>query len=201
MDETTPHMHLNFIPITEGRLCAKELCNRKLSQLQTEVWKKVGEKYGLDRGKPNSQAVHIDTAEYKAKKIVEDAKRRGAEIDEQTERKQAELTELTQAVEQATDKPIPKKKKDVEKEITALRTKTAMQEQEIKIRGRDQSDLFKQLQEAKKADSRKETAYKVVVDMMSAYPDEFDELLKKSRDKKAGINHTPVRKNNSGWSK
>ncbi len=76
-----------------------------------------------------------------------------------------------------------------------------MQEQEIKIRGRDQSDLFKQLQEAKKTDSRQETAYKVVVDMMSAYPDEFDELLKKSRDKKAGINHTPVRKNNSGWSK
>lgn len=33
----------------------------------------------------------------------------------------AELTELTQAVEKATDKPIPKKKKDVEKEITALR--------------------------------------------------------------------------------
>ena len=201
MDETTPHMHLNFIPITEGRLCAKELCNRKLSQLQTEVWKKVGEKYGLNRGKPNSQAVHLDTAEYKAKKIVEAAKQRSAEIDEQTERKQAELTELTQAVEKATDKPIPKKKKDVEKEITALRTKTAMQEQEIKIRGRDQSDLFKQLQEAKKTDSRKETAYKVVVDMMSAYPDEFDELLKKSRDKKAGISHTPVRKNNSDWSK
>ena len=121
MDETTPHMHLNFIPITEGRLCAKELCNRKLSQLQTEVWKKVGEKYGLDRGKPNSQAVHLDTAEYKAKKIVETAKQRGSEIDEQTERKQAELTELTQAVEKATDKPIPKKKKDVEKEIIALR--------------------------------------------------------------------------------
>ena len=201
MDETTPHMHLNFIPITEGRLCAKELCNRKLSQLQTEVWKKVGEKYGLNRGKPNSQAVHLDTAEYKAKKIVEAAKQRSAEIDEQTERKQAELTELTQAVEKATDKPIPKKKKGVEKEITALRTKTAMQEQEIKIRGRDQSDLFKQLQEAKKTDSRKETAYKVVVDMMSAYPDEFDELLKKSRDKKASISHTPVRKNKSDWSK
>lgn len=39
MDETTLHMHLNFIPITESRLCAKELCNRKLAQSQTEVWK------------------------------------------------------------------------------------------------------------------------------------------------------------------
>ena len=94
-------MHLNFIPITESRLCAKELCNRKLAQLQTEVWKKVGEKYGLDRGKPNSQAVHLDTAEYKAKKIVEAAEQRGAEIDEQTERKQSELTKLTQAVQRS----------------------------------------------------------------------------------------------------
>lgn len=201
MDETTPHMHLNFIPITEGRLCAKELCNRKLAQLQTEVWKKVGEKYGLDRGKPNSQAVHIDTAEYKAKKIVEDAKRRGAEVDEQTERKQAELTELTQSVEKATDKPIPKKKKDVEKEITALRAKTAMQEQENKIRGRDQEELFKKLQETTRRNNGEDTAFKMVTDMMSAYPDEFDKLLKKSRNKKAGISHTPARKNNSDWSK
>lgn len=201
MDETTPHMHLNFIPIINGRLCAKELCNRKLSQLQTEVWKKVGEKYGLDRGKPNSQAVHIDTAKYKANKIIEAAKQRSAEIDEKTERKQTELAELTQAVEQATDKPIPKKKKEFEKEITALRAKTALQEHEIQIRGRDQEELFKQLQEAKSSDSRKETAFNIVKDMISAYPDEFDALLKKSRDKKAGISHTPIRKNNNGWSK
>lgn len=107
----------------QRRSCAEliPILNKKLSQLQTEIWKKVGEKYELDRGKPNSQAVHLDTAEYKAKKIVEAAEQRGTEIDEQTERKQAELTELTQAVEKATDKPIPKKKKDVEKEIIALR--------------------------------------------------------------------------------
>ena len=155
MDETTSHMHLNFIPIINGRLCAKELCNRKLSQLQTEIWKDVGEKYGLDRGKPNSRAVHIDTAEYKANKIIEAAEQRSAEIDEQSERKQTELTELTQAVEQATDKPIPKKKNEIEKEITALRAKTVMQEREIQIRGRDQEELFKQLQETKTSDSRK----------------------------------------------
>ena len=107
----------------QRRSCAEliPILNRKLAQLQTEIWKKVGEKYGLDRGKPNSQAVHLDTAEYKTKKIVGAAEQRGAEIDEQSERKQAELTELTQSVEQAADKPIPKKKKDVEKEITALR--------------------------------------------------------------------------------
>jgi len=83
----------------------------------------------------------------------------------------------------------------------ALRTKNEQLQREIKIRSQDQSDLFKQLQEATQVNRRKDTAYRIVVDMMSAYPDEFDELLKKSRDKKAGISHTPVRKNNSGWSK
>lgn len=64
MDETTPHLHLNLIPITYGKLCAKDLFDGKLSALQTEIWKAVGVRYGLDRGNPNSQAVHIDTAEY-----------------------------------------------------------------------------------------------------------------------------------------
>ena len=30
-DETTPHLHLGIIPMTpDGRLCAKEVCNRKI---------------------------------------------------------------------------------------------------------------------------------------------------------------------------
>lgn len=198
VDETTPHLHLNIVPIVNGKLCSKDLYDKKkLSILQTQFHEAVGKKYGLQRGKEGSTAKHLSTAELKAKTIIEAAEKRGNEIVEQ---KQAELNELTQAVMQATDKPIPKKKKDVEKEITALRAKTAMQEREIQIRGRDQADLFKQLQEAKSADGRKETAYRIVTDMMSAYPNEFDELLKKSRNKKAGTT-TPIRKNNNGWSK
>jgi hypothetical protein len=69
MDETNPHLHLNLIPITHGKLCAKDLFDGKLVALQTEFWKEVGERYGLDRGKPNSQTEHLDTAEYKAKKL------------------------------------------------------------------------------------------------------------------------------------
>ena len=38
MDESTPHMHLNLVPITpDGRLCSKDLFDKsKLQQLQTD---------------------------------------------------------------------------------------------------------------------------------------------------------------------
>ncbi len=205
LDETTPHLHLNIVPVNDGRLSSKSLFDRqKLAQLQTELWEQVGEKYGLKRGKYGSAAKHISTAEHRAKKIVEEAERRGAEIDWQTEKKKTELADLTQtldAVTEAANKPLPKKKKDIESEIKDLRIKNTMQERELQIRERDQHDLYEQLQEAKSTESRKETAYKIVTDMMFAYPDEFDALLKKSRDKKAGVGQSSFRKNNGSWSK
>ena len=73
-DETTPHLHLNLIPVKDGRLCAKDLLNRnELSKLQTDFYEQVGKRWGLQRGKEGSQAKHLSTAEYKAKKIIEEA--------------------------------------------------------------------------------------------------------------------------------
>ena len=73
MDETTPHLHLNLIPIADGRLCAKQLFNRKeLQNLQTDFHSVVGKKWNLQRGKEGSQAKHFDTAAYKLKKMKEE---------------------------------------------------------------------------------------------------------------------------------
>ncbi len=199
VDETTPHLHLNFVPINDGRLSSKSLFDRqKLAELQTELWEQVGKKYGLQRGKENSQATHITAAEHKAKVIVQSAEQKRDEIDKQSEQKQAELDGLTQTVEavtQATGKPIPKKKKDIEKEIAELRTKTALQEREIAVRSKDQEYLFKQLQEATRRNNCANTALSMVTDMMSAYPEEFNTLLQKSRAKKLP---TPFKSNHSG---
>ena len=72
MDETTPHMHLNFIPVNQGRLSSKSLFDRqKLAELQTELHESIGKKWGLQRGKEGSQTKHLSTAEFKAKKIIE----------------------------------------------------------------------------------------------------------------------------------
>ncbi len=92
MDETTPHLHLNLIPIADGRLCAKTLFDRKeLQSLQTNLYEAVGMKWNLQRGKEGSQAKHLSTAEYKTKKIVEQARGEAsgilAEADQKAERK------------------------------------------------------------------------------------------------------------------
>ena len=75
LDETTPHMHLNLMPITSnGRLCSKQLFDKpQLQKLQTDFYEEVGKKYGLQRGKEGSQRKHLSTAEFKAKKIIEQA--------------------------------------------------------------------------------------------------------------------------------
>ena len=74
-DETTPHMHLNLMPITkDGRLCSKQLFDKpQLQQLQTDFYEAVGKRWGLQRGKEGSQKKHLSTAEFKAKKIIEQA--------------------------------------------------------------------------------------------------------------------------------
>ena len=73
LDETTPHMHLNLIPIANGRLCAKQLFDRKeLQNLQTDFHAVVGKKWNLQRGKEGSQAKHLDTAAFKLKKMKEE---------------------------------------------------------------------------------------------------------------------------------
>lgn len=194
MDETNPHMHLNLIPVLDGRLCSKQLFDRKaLRALQSDFHSVVGMKWGLKRGEIGSTAEHLDTATFKLMKMKEEAvatvlqqSEAQAVIDEakkvKTELEPAK--QLLEDYEKAKSEKIPFSGKKKEEQIIALRTKNEQLKREIEIRGRDQSDLFKQLQEAKKTDSRKETAYKIVTDMMSAYPDEFNTLLQKSRAKK-----------------
>jgi len=67
MDETTPHMHLGLVPVTDdGRLSAKSIFNRtELKSLQTDFAKDVGEKYGLIRGEENSTREHLTEQKFK----------------------------------------------------------------------------------------------------------------------------------------
>lgn len=65
LDEKTPHMHLELVPISKGRLCAKELFNHKLEQLQDQVHEQVFSKYNLERGDSRKKAKHISTLSYK----------------------------------------------------------------------------------------------------------------------------------------
>ena len=209
MDETTPHLHLNLIPIAGGRLCAKKLFDRKaLTALQTDLHREVGAKWNLQRGKEGSQAKHLDTAEFKAKKIVEQAHGQAkniiAEADHNAERKvkiaQIHADGIVSQAEQTAEKTKQQAQEyldgivqSIEEELSALRTENAALRQSKAIADRDRSDLFEQLQKAERRAKGKEQAFGMVSDMIAAYPDEFDALLNKSRAKKA----TPYYKGNS----
>ena len=189
VDETTPHLHLNFVPINDGRLSSKSLFDRqKLAELQTELWEQVGKKYGLQRGKENSQATHITAAEHKAKVIVQSAEQKRDEIDRQTEQKQAELDGLTQTVEavtQATGKPIPKKKKQAADEITALRARNAALEEEVKRTNKDRTDLFKSYTAEKRRADGYEKTVREVEEIKAVLPDGYTKLQQDVQDEKA----------------
>lgn len=75
MDEQTPHMHFNFVPVTEdGRLSAKTVLTRQnLIEQQTAFHEQVGASYGLQRGVPGGKKRHLETQEYKAEKAAQKA--------------------------------------------------------------------------------------------------------------------------------
>ena len=53
MDKDTPHMHLDFVPLTaDGRLSAKSVLGgrKEMQQLQDDFFEQVGKKFGLERG-------------------------------------------------------------------------------------------------------------------------------------------------------
>lgn len=201
MDETTPHLHLNLIPIVDNKLSAKQLFTRtSLRELQTDFHEKVGKKWDLERGKEGSQAKHIDTAEFKAKTIIERAEARAKTTKANAEREASEyLSGIREKVEGQANKPTPRKRKDAEQEIVSLRTQNAANEELLKIKTADADDLYRQLQEAKRKDDARDKAFTMVTDMMTAFPDEFDALLAKARQKKNSGNYRPfVKSNHSG---
>lgn len=74
-DERTPHMHFNFVPVTEdGRLSAKSILTRQsLIDQQDKFFEEVGKNYNLERGIKGGKKKHLEVAEYKAHSIIQEA--------------------------------------------------------------------------------------------------------------------------------
>lgn len=117
MDETTPHMHLYLVPITQdNRLCCKEIFDKRgLAALHDEFYREVGEAYGLERGEgaeKGKRREHFDTQEFKSYT---------AAIEKQRER----LVEARQTLSemQGSVNTLRQSKDGLEREITALTAK------------------------------------------------------------------------------
>lgn len=174
MDETTPHLHLNIVPITNGKLCSKDLFDRtKLSILQTELYDKVGKKWELQRGKEGSQATHLSTAEYKAKKIIEGAEAKATEIEEYKEAlKQAEQGEFSWS------------KGGLKKQIIAERMRNSELEKELKSSHKDQTEVYELYQKEKRLNEEDRRSQQLLEAMRQTNPELYRELLRQTTEKK-----------------
>lgn len=170
LDESTPHLHFNLMPVTNGRLCAKELFDRTaLRDLQTDFYEAVGKKYGLERGKEGSAAKHLDTVAYKTKKMTEaaEAKIREAQVAAKP------VKELLESYESAKSEKIPFSGKRKETEIIALRTKNGELQRKNDILAKDNGDLYAELKKQEKTATTNEGAVKLLKTLLEYAPEEF----------------------------
>ena len=173
LDESTPHLHFNLMPVTGGRLCAKELFDRSaLRELQTDFYEVVGKKYGLMRGKDGSTAKHLDTVAFKAKKMTEAAEEKIREAEE-TQTAAKPVKELLESYESARSEKIPFSGKKKETEIIALRMKNSELEKQNNVLAKDNGDLYDELKRKEKTATVNEGAVKLLEKLLEYAPEEL----------------------------
>jgi hypothetical protein len=171
MDETTPHLHIGVMPITQdGRLSAKAIFTKtEMKAIQTEFARDVGEKYGLERGVEGSERTHLSEARFKEQKALEMANEHGAiaqELQIIAEDCKQELSEATRSLETVKQEPstMQDRKDTLQGEIerleaidkqTKVRVHEALEKQKPVL-----LDLQKRISEAKSELSVIETAVK-----------------------------------------
>lgn len=83
-DEKTPHMHVNFVPVTgDGRLSARDLFSpAKLRKLQDDYNRTCRENgYDLERGELHSKKEHLSVDEFKVQTRYDELKGKQAELE------------------------------------------------------------------------------------------------------------------------
>lgn len=171
MDETTPHLHIGVMPITQdGRLSAKAIFTKtEMKAIQTEFARNVGEKYGLERGVEGSERTHLSEARFKEQKALEMANEHGAiaqELQIIAEDCKQELSEATRSLETVKQElsAMQDRKDTLQGEIerleaidkqTKVRVHEALEKQKPVL-----LDLQKRISEAKSELSVVETAVK-----------------------------------------
>ena len=173
LDESTPHLHFNLMPVTGGRLCAKELFDRSaLRELQTDFYEVVGKKYDLKRGKEGSTTKHLDTVAFKTKKMTEAAEAKIREAKKaQTAAKP--VKELLESYESAKSEKIPFSGKKKETEIIALRMKNSELEKQNNVLAKDNGDLYSELKRKEKTVTVNEGAVKLLEKLLEYAPEEL----------------------------
>ena len=231
MDETTPHLHLNLMPILEDRPCAKKLFDRKaLTALQTDLYKEIGRHWGLERGQEGSKAQHLDTVEFKLKKMQEaavTAQRQADAAEERTalaeqnasiaEQRQAHAEERTadlfkqeclerdvsplQVTAEALREYAQGTRKPNKKDVPALAAELARTKTELQYSTKDQHGLFQELQQAERKNAELQRSADLLREIRRHAPEKLDEAIEAVNKRKAAKRASPFQSSNDQWSK
>ena len=179
-------------------------CPAKLRELQTELHEQVGKKFHLERGKINSQAEHLSSAEFKAKKIVEQAEsenkrltKENSEARKQYDQTQQEIQKATRerdeivakrnaeadyshALEEAKSGAVSHGKKEMKDQVIALIAENKRLEEENARLARDNGDLFQQLRKASVTEKKAEVAKNAMLAVRRHEPEAFARTFFKS---------------------
>lgn len=225
LDETTPHMHLNLMPVLDGRLCAKQLFDRKeLRSIQTDLHNDVGKHWNLERGKEGSTAEHLDTVEFKLKKMKEAATKAERQADE-AENRQVHAEEATQALEEKqkqlqqdtaplqaaaevlqeySDGKRKLNKRDlpvIAAEAAKLKAENGQLEQQLEMSRRDQHDVFTLYQKSEQLNRQLKGDADTLRTLREHAPDKLKEALAAAEQRKTAKHSTPFKGSESKWSK
>ena len=225
LDETTPHMHLNLMPELDGRLCAKQLFDRKeLRSIQTDLHNDVGKHWNLERGKEGSTAEHLDTVEFKLKKMKEAATKAERQADE-AENRQVHAEEATQALEEKqkqlqqdtaplqaaaevlqeySDGKRKLNKRDlpvIAAEAAKLKAENGQLEQQLEMSRRDQHDVFTLYQKSEQLNRQLKGDADTLRTLREHAPDKLKEALAAAEQCKTAKHSSPFKGSGNKWSK
>ena len=199
-DETTPHLHINFVPITpDNRLSAKYYFDGKLAELQTAVYEEVGKKWNLSRGKVGSAAKHVDPKTYHkvVRQATADARAENEDLKEanatareyldrtirQTEQARTERdkiiaerdkeTDYSQALEEAKNGDVAHGKRGLKEQVIALTIENKRLESENARLAKDNGDLFKECQKAKGFERKAQVAKNAMLAVRQHEPEAY----------------------------
>ena len=191
-DETTPHLHAVFMPLTDdGRLNYKDFINTKydLIKLQNKYHEKMREYFpNLERGKPSKETKkkHLSVEDFKLKQLEKDLQKlqkekKETEIQIQNVEKQIKdfyaVKTIVENIEErkALFSDTYKLKKDELTELTALATTSEKNRDENKVLRKEKIELEEDLKSTQKEYRKYYTKSKE----LQTFKDKFEDYSKR----------------------
>lgn len=177
MDEKTPHMHFNFVPVTaDGRLSAKSLFTAKSLREQHDLfYKDIGKRYGLDRGQEGGSKKHLDVLDYKIKTKADELDQLAQTtvvLQKKEERLRKELDSLQTVFKNAADIHALRPKKT----LTGIKGITIDQIENLKNIAYQYFDLQQKIQQLEKENNKLRTQNSKFMESYSQYQKNFEKL-------------------------